>query len=122
MSFKMSGVVKLVTPKVQVSEKLSKRTIVVEDVTSMYPQPIEFTLINDKCALVDNTKIGQQVEVSFNLKGREYKSPNGETKYFNTIEAWKIWEVRGEGGALPQASQPASVPEMPEAEDDDLPF
>lgn len=122
MSFKMSGVVKLVTPKVQVSEKLSKRTIVVEDVTSMYPQPIEFTLINDKCALVDNTKIGQQVEVSFNLKGREYHSPSGETKYFNTIEAWKIWEVRGEGGSLPQASQPASVPEMPEAEDDDLPF
>lgn len=50
-------------------------------------------LVNDKCSLLDNIYAGTKVNVSYNLKGREWNSPQGETKYFNTIEAWKITKV-----------------------------
>jgi hypothetical protein len=56
-----------------------------------YPQPLLIQITQDKCSLLDLFKVGQEVEVSVNLKGREWLSPiSGETKYFNTIEAWRI--------------------------------
>jgi hypothetical protein len=96
---------------------------------------ISFQATQDKCALLDNFQANEQVEVSFNLRGREWTSPQGEVKYFNTIEAWRIERV-GQGTAMPAngpsamnldpipastASQTSSV--ISENDDsDDLPF
>ena len=46
--------------------------------------------MKDKCDLLDRFKIGQQVTVDINLRGREWINPEGEAKYFNDIEGWKI--------------------------------
>jgi hypothetical protein len=124
--FKLTGTIKMVSPTVQVSEKFSKREFVVTDTTSMYPQDIMFQLTQDKCSMLDSIIEGQQVEVSFNLRGREWVSPQGETKYFNTLEAWRIeGQASAPRAAAPQAS-PAAQPASPAAgtteEDDDLPF
>jgi hypothetical protein len=46
---------------------------------------ITFELINDKTSLIDAFGVGEEITVSFNLKGREWKE-----KFFNTLEAWKV--------------------------------
>ena len=72
-----------------VSEKFSKREFVIET-QDTYPQSILFQLTQDKCTLLDNVKVGDTLTISFNLRGRGWTNPQGETKYFNTIEAWRI--------------------------------
>ena len=49
---------------------------------------IQFT--QQRCDLLDSLQIGQNVKVYINIRGREWTNPQGETKYFNTIEGWKI--------------------------------
>ena len=97
--FKLSGTLKVINPTQVVSDRFSKREFVVET-QDQYPQLISFQATQDKCALLDNFKANEQVEVSFNLRGREWTSPQGEVKYFNTIEAWRIERV-GQGTAMP---------------------
>lgn len=131
--FKLNGIVKVVNPTVQVSEKFSKREFVVTDASSMYPQDILFQATQDKCSLLDSIQPNEQVEVSFNLRGREWTSPQGEVKYFNTLEAWRIEKI---GAAAPMAGMPQGGPSAMNldpvsvsaaqanttADDDDLPF
>ena len=88
--YKLSGTLKVKSDTVQVSEKFSKREFVLLDSSSMYPQSILFQLTQDKCSLMDIFNIDDQIEVSFNLRGREWVSPDGEVKFFNTLEAWRI--------------------------------
>ena len=88
--FKLKGKVKAVGQTTQVSDKFSKREFVVTDESEKYPQDIMLQLTQDKCSLLDSVQVNQEVEVSFNLRGREWVSPQGEVKYFNTLEAWRI--------------------------------
>jgi hypothetical protein len=122
MSFKISGTLKVKNDTVQVSEKFSKREFVITDSASMYPQDIQFQLTQDKCSLLDGYNPGEQIEVSFNLRGREWVSPQGETKYFNTIEAWRIEKVSAAGTPAPNAMSSNPVSEPHPFDLDDLPF
>jgi hypothetical protein len=85
----VKGTIKKLDATVQVSEKYSKRELVVTT-NEQYPQDISIQFSQDKCALLDGYKIGDSVEVDINLKGREWTSPQGEVKYFNTVEGWRI--------------------------------
>jgi hypothetical protein len=62
---------------------------VVDEKFSQY-QYIKFELVNDKCKLIDNFKLGQSITVNFNITGREWTNPEGEKIYFNSLRAWKI--------------------------------
>ncbi len=130
--FKLTGTVKVVSPTQVISEKFSKREFVIET-QDQYPQLVMFQATQDKCSLLDNVQVSSQVEVSFNLRGREWTSPAGEVKYFNTLEAWRIEKV-GQSNAMPAGGPSAmslgSDP-IPAAttsavasneEEDDLPF
>jgi len=88
--FKQEGTLKVANATQVISEKFSKRNFVITTENDKYPQDIEFQLTQDKCNLLDGIGVGSKLEVSFNLRGREWNSPQGETKYFNTLEAWKI--------------------------------
>lgn len=101
MSFKISGTLKMKGDTVQVSDKFSKRDLVLTDASSMYPQDILFQLAQDKCSLLDGHSAGDKIEVSFNIRGREWTSPQGEVKYFNTLEAWRIEKLSAP--SVPQA-------------------
>lgn len=82
-------------------------------VDEKYPQHIEFQTVKDNINTLDNFRPGDEVSIVFNIRGREWTSPQGDVKYFNTLEAWKI-------AGVGQSSQPQSVQsEMPH---DDLPF
>ena len=73
-----------------VSEKFKKRDFILTTESSTpYPQHISFQVTQDKCNLLNSYSIGDEVKVHFNLRGREWNSPNG-IKYFNTLEAWRI--------------------------------
>ena len=129
------GIIKAKFDTTVVSERFKKRDFVLTvEPGSPYPQHVSFQLVQDKVALVDNFAIGDEVKVLFNLKGREWVSPQGETKYFNTIDAWRIEKVAaGQSSAPAQSSnnnhsQPTSmetgIPPVftSSSVDDDLPF
>lgn len=137
MSFQLTGKLKKIDPIVQVSEKFSKREFVLTDESSQYPQDILFQSVQDKCTLLDAFNIGDVVQVSFNLRGREWTSPQGEVKYFNTMEAWRIEGSQAAPTAPASAPQaqaapapaPAAAPVaqpqntmVSSTDDDDLPF
>lgn len=83
------GIIKVINSEQQVSETFKKRTLVVTT-DEQYPQHIEIEFNQDKCDLLNNLKVGQNVSVSINLQGREWVNPQGETKYFNSIKGWRV--------------------------------
>jgi hypothetical protein len=118
--FKLSGVIRVINPTVQVTEKFSKREFVLTDNSSTYPQEIMFQMAKDKLDILDIFGEGQEVEVSFSIKGRMWTSPQGEEKYFNTLEAFRIESVGSTPTPVAQAMEMPSVPTT--TADDDLPF
>lgn len=72
------------------SEKFSTRSFTIKTNEDKYEQFITFELLNDRTDMIDPFGVGEEITVSFNLKGREWTSPQGEVKYFNTLEAWKV--------------------------------
>lgn len=113
--FKVKATVKRIGDTVNVSEKFSKRELVVEVPDDKYPQIVSFEFTQDKCALLDSVMEGQEVEVSFSLRGREWTNEAGDVRVFNSLNAFRI-----EGGVAP--SKPTPAPAPADAEDDDVPF
>ena len=66
-----------------------KRDLVITT-EEQYPNDIIIQFTQGRCTLLDNLQKGQLVKVHYNLRGREWVSPQGEVKYFNTVEGWKI--------------------------------
>lgn len=104
-----------------ISEKFSKRTFVVET-ADQYPQQIELQLTQDKCDYLDQYSLGEQVNVSLNIRGRSWQNPQGETKYFNTLEAWRIERIGETPLQVAQVAQATKSNIPANEEEDDLPF
>ena len=85
----VTGKVKVVNPEQQVSASFKKRELVVTT-EEQYPQHILIEFTQDKCDLLNSFRQGEDVKVSINLRGREWVNPQGETRYFNSIQGWKI--------------------------------
>ncbi|MBN8695735.1 MAG: DUF3127 domain-containing protein [Bacteroidetes bacterium] len=120
----ITGILKVKGQTQQVSEKFKKREIVVTDNSSQYPQHISFQLTQDKCSIIDNYNVGDEIKVHFNLRGREWTSPQGETKYFNSLEAWRI---EGNASAVASNNSGAGMNDVAAtftaaSQEDDLPF
>ena len=103
-----------------------KREIVITT-DEQYPQHIMVEFVQDKTDLLNSYKEGQQVKISINLRGREWVNPQGETKYFNSIQGWRIEALQegASGDNLPpvppmDAFEPAG--DLNEEDHDDLPF
>ena len=120
--FKVAGTLKVANGTQVISEKFSKREFVIET-TDQYPQLVMFQLTQDKCELLNGYAAGNKLEVSFNLRGREWTSPAGEVKYFNTLEAWRIERLDGNGESIQEKARPDQMKaHAPNEEEDDLPF
>ncbi len=103
-----------------------KREVVITT-EEQYPQHILVEFVQDKCDLLNNHTVGQDVKISINVRGREWVNPQGETKYFNSIQGWRIESLQAEtsNGEMPpvppmEAFEPAQ--ELNEEDHDDLPF
>ena len=66
-----------------------KRDVVVTT-DEQYPQDILIEFVQDKCDILNKYAVGQSVKVGINLRGREWVSPQGETRYFNSVQGWRI--------------------------------
>jgi len=102
-----------------------KREVVVTT-EEQYPQHILVEFIQDKCDLLNAFQMGQNVKIGINLRGREWVNPQGETKYFNSIQGWRIeaLEASSNSEMPPMPPPPAFEPadDASDGPDDDLPF
>ncbi len=128
----VTGKIKVINPEQQVSASFRKRELVVAT-EEQYPQFISINFVQDKCDLLNSYNVGEAVKVSINLRGREWVNPQGETKYFNDIQGWRIERLHPEGSGEAPAPAAAMAPMPPaeafapatnfnEEEHDDLPF
>lgn len=105
------------------SSGFRKRELVVTT-DEQYPQMIMIEFVQDKTDLLNNYKVGQDVKVSINLRGREWINPQGEAKYFNAIQGWRI-EGLSQGSSaqnLPPVDKFEAASSVSDEEPDDLPF
>lgn len=130
----VSGIVKRIGDTQNISAKFKKREIVVTT-EEQYPQHLSIEFVQDKTDLLDNFKEGEKVTIGINLRGREWTSPQGEVKYFNSIQGWRIEKEQSapapsapspntEGPSSNDNSSFSNPPSMApyEEDDDDLPF
>ena len=100
---------------------------VVMTTEEQYPQHILVEFVQDKCDLLNKHNVGETVKISINLRGREWTNPQGEVKYFNSVQGWRIESLQpdqADSGIPPvppiEAFEPAE--ELNEEDHDDLPF
>ena len=131
MAFDVQGRLHEVYDETQVSDKFRKREFVLEVPDGSYTQYVKFQLTQDKCNVLDQYKVGDEVKVSFNLSGKPF-TKNGTTMYFTNLSAWRIESA---SGAAPVSSgnnngnfkaaaspQPAASSFLSDEADNDLPF
>ena len=110
-SMNIKGKIKVIGQTKTFGSGFTKRDLVVTT-QEQYPQDILVEFTKDNCETLNNYNVGDEVEVGINLRGREWTSPQGEVKYFNTIQGWKIGTTQAE------VTVEAHSPDR----DDDLPF
>ena len=150
MGIEATGKLHAIFETKQVSERFTKREFVVEmSDNPKYPQLVLFQLTGDRCGQLDELNVGDSVRIDFSLRGREWKSPKGEVKYFNSLDAWSVdrggatassggrrdqrgGDSRdsrdsrgggggGGGGGAPRGGDPRDLADIPPRGDDDAP-
>ena len=121
---KINGTVKKVGDIQEISASFQKRELIIQT-NEQYPQVLCIEFVQDKTALLDSVQEGSVLEVHINIRGREWTNPKGETKYFVSLQGWKI-EIEA---ATTSPAPKKTTPSAPTSEgiganvpDDDLPF
>ncbi|MBB3696074.1 DUF3127 domain-containing protein [Flammeovirga yaeyamensis] len=118
MAFDVVGKIEKLFETQQVSDKFKKREFILLIQDGQYPQYIKFQATQDRCNLLDSFNEGDDIAVTFDLRGRPYDK-GGETIYFTNLEAWRIQQAAAyqpqaqapQYGAAP--STPAPTPAAP---------
>lgn len=120
----IKGKVHEISPVIEVNEKFKKRELIVEYAENpQYPEFLKFEAQQDKVSLLDTLKVGDQVEVFFNLRGRPWTNKEGVTSYFNNMIVWRVNVLGADSAAAassPEYAKPVDITST--SEDDDLPF
>lgn len=122
-NYELEGEIKLIDEQRTFPSGFTKREFVVTT-DDRYPQDVKIECIKDRCSLLDGLSVGDKVNVSFNIRGNEYKG-----RYFVNLQAWRI--NKQDGGAAEQNADAAPLPnegdlvedidDMPEGADN-VPF
>lgn len=91
-SLSITGILKEKFQEQQISERFRKREFIVQ-IGGQYPQDILFELTQDRVDLIDPYAEGEEITVDFNLRGREYTDRNGERRFGNQLQAWRLTRV-----------------------------
>lgn len=106
----------------EISATFKKREFVIET-DENYPQKMMFELVQDKCDIISNYNVNDNVRVHFNLRGREWNNPQNQTKYFVNLRCWRLEKV---GEAIPPVNESTLTTTEADAPTDnladDLPF
>lgn len=125
----IAGKIKLISDIQTFDSGFKKREVVITT-EEQYPQHILIELLGDRTEIINPFKVGDDVKISINIRGREWVNPQGETKYFNSLTGWRIEKLQSEtfsqqpnnplSQQIPNSTSPISP--VIEDEDDDLPF
>jgi hypothetical protein len=121
----LKGRIKVIKEVQIISEKFAKREFVITIPDGNYPQDIVMEMTNDNCGILDSYNVGDEVNAEVNLRGREWTNPkDGEVRYFNTLQAWRLSKVGSTNEGSPQgmSTKTQSDTTQFEEEQDDLPF
>ncbi|MBN2161883.1 MAG: DUF3127 domain-containing protein [Pontiellaceae bacterium] len=118
MAYDLTGKIKTIMEPKTFGSGFTVREFVVTVEDGKYPQDIVLQFVQDKVSMLDSVQSGQEVTVSFDIRGREY---NG--RYFNNLQAWKVVPADGAAGSddKPPVSD-ADVPADFDDYEDDIPF
>tara|TARA_R110001632_G_scaffold76073_1_gene172701 strand:- start:6365 stop:6745 length:381 start_codon:yes stop_codon:yes gene_type:complete len=124
----LKGTVIKINAKKQISDKFALREFVIKT-DDTYPQEIIMQVTQERCELLDNIMEGENVQAFINIRGRSWTNPQGEVKYFNSIECWKITnEIQEEQfnkpikGNIERNFQEDAIKTLSTSQDDGLPF
>ena len=110
----------------KIKETFQKREFVLEYATNpKYPELIKFEMVQDKCALLDDFRVGQDVSVDFDLRGRRWTDQQGKVKYFNTLQAWRLNAASDSADNAPakqDAPPDVDTTDYGAGKSDDMPF
>ena len=130
----LQGKIKLIEETKTYGKNGFRKREMVVTTEEQYPQHILVEFVQDKTSLLDDFSVGDNVKIGINLRGREWINPEGEAKYFNSIQGWRIDHITQQSGAQQNATTPPppfeteSVPAGKEPDysddefEDDLPF
>lgn len=124
MAFEITGKVIEVAPVNQVSDKFKKREFVIERKeaggSAVFVDFIKFQLVQDRCDLINDTFMNEEVKVMFNIRGNKWER-DGKVNYFTNLDAWKIDRVQS-GKSDPNPVPPVNDMPADVNDIDDLPF
>lgn len=104
------------------SNGFKKRELVITT-EEQYPQHILVEFIQDKCEALNSFQIGNNVKIGINLRGREWTNPEGQVKYFNSIQGWRIEKTQNQVDSnLPPIPEDIDIKSDDSSDSDDLPF
>jgi len=120
----VSGRIKLISETKEFGNNGFRKREIVVTTDDQYPQHIMVEFTQDRCNLLDSYKEGEMVKIAFNLRGREWVNPEGEAKYFNSLNGWRIDKI--ESDTPPPMAPPDNIEFIEPSEEDDntddLPF
>lgn len=111
----IQGRIKQIFPSQLIGQNGFEKRDLVITTEEQYPQTIIIQFTQQRCDLLNNLQVGQNVKVYINIRGREWTNQQGEIKYFNTIEGWKIEVIQTTNVANQQPVQQAPQQPVPQA-------
>jgi len=96
MESKVTGVIKEIRDEQIISEKFKKREVIIDESDVKFPNVCMLEFTQDGTDMIDAYNVGEKVTVQVNVRCREWVNPQGESKYFTSLNAWKIERVEGE--------------------------
>lgn len=125
MGFETTGKLHAIFETEQKTERFRLRKFVVEMTDNpSYPQFVEFQLTGNRCESLDGFEVGDEVKLEFSLRGREWTSPQGDVRYFNSLDVWQLERAGAPAGAGDSAGGFGAGPgdDIPPPTDEDIPF
>lgn len=120
----LSGSIKQIFEAKQITASFKKREVVITT-EEQYPQHIIIEFTQDKTSDLDAYSVGDKVTININIRGREWTNPQGEVKYFNSIQGWRITKLDATPTGNDMPPMESYTPDMASSnsdEEDDLPF
>ena len=122
----VQGKIKLVGNVQEITDSFRKRELIVVT-QEQYPQTLCVEFVQDKIDLLNDFHEGQEVKIGINLRGREWKNPEGIIKYFTSLQGWRVEPLQNQTSDAEEPGLDSLTPFEP-ADDinkedlDDLPF